>query len=474
MTNSIKLLLISSVMALTGCTTSVNSSTSDVPDAIPGIHIKNNVDYNVFPNTNPGRIKTRYWWTPSYVYQDFNNDGILDVLYNGSMNPTNLNKTGDGVGGLCSGDRCEGEGFGPSVLFGSRDGKFKDRSMLFVDNRSKPGQQIVSKELVADFNNDGILDYWVADTGMGTYHGHRDSYFLSNSDGKWYESSATHLSKPNYAVYNHGGSFGDIDNDGDLDVVMTQQDKNGGARLSCWMNNGKGFMTVKGCGNVHAYVIELGDMDGDGDLDIVHSGHEFGYSTPTGIMYNNGYGKFGRTNRLPQDGTKKWGTVPEVSMWDLDSDGDLDIVLSRAGHLYVGVAVDILENKGNGKFKSNLIKIINAPKTFKPVHEGNEWNYHFNRIRFNDVDGDGDKDITFTSNGSQTGRFRHKVNGAMIQNNGNMNFKYLPQSDQQNPITYMPSSKFVFYGKDKNAKVYSGREVKVLTLEELRKKLKKK
>ena len=33
--------------------------------------------------------------------------------------------------------------------------------------------------LVADYNNDSILDFYVADHGVGTHNGVRDSYFLS-------------------------------------------------------------------------------------------------------------------------------------------------------------------------------------------------------------------------------------------------------------------------------------------------------
>ena len=42
---------------------------------------------------------------------------------------------------------------------------------------------------------------------------------------------------------------------------------------------------------------------------------------------------------------QKWTTIPELSIWDLDDDGDLDMTLSRAGHLYVGVAIQIIENQ---------------------------------------------------------------------------------------------------------------------------------
>jgi len=57
------------------------------------------------------------------------------------------------------------------------------------------------QQLIADFNNDGILDFYLADTGMGKVAmtgGFRDSYFLSQKDGTWLESSSTHLSKKKF------------------------------------------------------------------------------------------------------------------------------------------------------------------------------------------------------------------------------------------------------------------------------------
>ena len=53
-------------------------------------------------------------------------------------------------------------------------------------------------------------------------------------------------------------------------------------------------------------------------------------------------------------------------MADLDNDGDLDIVLSRAGHMYVGTAVSIIENLGNKKFKDRgLIEVRPAPDGYR-------------------------------------------------------------------------------------------------------------
>jgi len=317
-----------------------------VLNALGGYQIENRYLNLSYPPHEPNVVRDKYWFGWFWNAQDFNNDGYKDFLYTGTMNPNNVEVTGEDTGGICGGDRCSGEMPGPTLFLGTKDGDFILSSELFIDNREMSGQSLSRQNLVADYNNDGVLDLFIADHGVGTHKGIRDSYFLSQQDGTWVGSSETHLSKPNYTIFDHGGAVGDIDNDGDIDIVLTEL-KN---QITCWINDGNGKMNYRSCGNVHAFGIELGDMDGDGDLDLVHAGHEGGPSTNTGIVLNDDRGNFKKRISLPM--ISKWTTVPDVGVWDLDNDGDLDIALSRSGHLYVGVAVQIIENLGNNKFDS--------------------------------------------------------------------------------------------------------------------------
>ncbi len=168
--------------------------------------------------------------------------------------------------------------------------------------------------------------------------------------------------------------------------------------------------------------LELADIDGDGYLDVLLGAHEHEQSINfTGIVWNDGRGNFPKhnTTSLPQH-KKKWGTIPEVSAADLDNDGDLDIVYSRAGELYVGTAIQIIENLGNKKFKDHgIIPLVEAPADYAPVHEGNEWNDFIEDIRFRDLDKDGDIDLYLSSSMSR------KTNGMVLLNQGNFAFELL-------------------------------------------------
>ena len=96
-------------------------------------------------------------------------------------------------------------------------------------------------------------------------------------------------------------------------------------------------------------------MDGDGDLDALVGADKYGGNQAfTGIVWNDGRGRFSQKTKLPEH-KQKWGAIPEVSASDLDNDGDLDIVISRVGENYVGTAIQIVENLGNKKFKDHGI-----------------------------------------------------------------------------------------------------------------------
>lgn len=88
----------------------------------------------------------------------------------------------------------------------------------------------------------------------------------------------------------------DIDNDGDLDVIVSGDAPNnteGGAIL---INDGTGNFTVQSGervitagrgGNIH-----FGDIDGDGDLDVIFAGWGLSNTVKAGIALNDGQGNF--------------------------------------------------------------------------------------------------------------------------------------------------------------------------------------
>ena len=409
---------------------SANSANSNSNiKALAGIEIENDPNIDFFkPPQKPYPIGKLYWFGMMWQMADFNKDGYSDVLYIGTMNPNNVEMTGEDTGGICGGEVCKGNKPLPSLYLGDAKHNLTYAPELLFDNREDSGMSSGRQLLVADYNNDSILDFYVADHGVGTHNGVRDSYFLSQPNGTWVESSETHLSHSNFVVFDHGGATGDIDNDGDMDVVITElaQMKRGTA-FWCLINDGAGYLKKRACGGTGASGLELADLDNDGDLDALVGASEFdNYNRNfTGIVWNDGNGNFPKynTTSLPQH-KKRWGHIPEASAADLDADGDLDIVYSRVGYLYVGTAIQIIENLGNKKFKDHgIIPLVEAPADYTPTHEGNEWNDFIQMIKFRDLDKDGDIDLYLSSSQSQ------KTNGMVLLNVGGFDFKLVLPDD---------------------------------------------
>ncbi len=391
--------------------------------ALAGIYIENDPNIDFFkPLQRPYPIGKLYWFGMMWQMADFNKDGYSDVLYIGTMKPNNSNQTGKDTGTECGSDKCTGDKPLPSLLLGDAKHNLTYAPELLIDNREDSGMSLGRQLLVADYNNDNILDFYIADHGIGTHDGVTDSYFLSQPNGTWLESSETHLSHPNFVVFDHGGATGDIDNDGDMDVVITETNWKTGTALWCLINDGTGYLNKRKCGGIFSFALELADMDGDGYLDVLLGANEHEESINfTGIVWNDGRGNFPKNNNtlLPQH-KKKWGSHSEVSASDLDNDGDLDIVYGRAGYLYVGTAIQIIENLGNKKFKDHgIFPLVEAPDDFIATNEGNEWNDFIEMIKFRDLDEDGDMDIYLASSMSQ------KTNGMILLNKGNFAFELL-------------------------------------------------
>lgn len=156
--------------------------------------------------------------------------------------------------------------------------------------------------------------------------------------------------------------LGDVDADGDLDVVGGHWGAN-----SVWLNNGSGGLIYsgQGLGNADTSSITLGDMDGDGDLDIV-SGNDWGQ--PNALWLNNGFGNFTDSGQVMKSSV----FTLEVAVGDVDGDGDQDIMEAY----YNGVMKWL--NEGSAIFPDSL------------QHLGKEAS---EAIALGDIDNDGDLDM---------------------------------------------------------------------------------
>ena len=111
-------------------------------------------------------------------------------------------------------------------------------------------------------------------------------------------------------------------------------------------------------------------------------------------------------------------------------------MLSRTGELYVGIAIEVAENLGNGKFNSELYELSVAPESFTTTSEGDEWVTFIEAIKFADVDCDGDIDFMLTNNGDPK-----LPAGSYLRNNCSMQFTFVKAAKSSN-IQRLPQSAF--------------------------------
>ena len=179
----------------------------------------------------------------------------------------------------------------------------------------------------------------------------------------------------------YGGTFasGDIDGDGDLDLLMTRI----GPWTKLYKNDGTGNFTevthnFPRSGNSQAF---FKDLDGDGDLDLFFSGQNELAQKFANIYRNDGLGNFTQVpNNLPV-------FIEGAAIADVDNDGDQDLVITTA------TISDIYLNNGNAVFTPQ------GNSVFTPVD---------GIVQIIDIENDGDQDVIIS--GSNTIK--------LYQNNG--------------------------------------------------------
>ncbi len=159
---------------------------------------------------------------------------------------------------------------------------------------------------------------------------------------------------------------GDVDGDGDSDVLISMQDQ----ASTLWLNDGEGKFTRSDQGFKASTCAALGDLNGDKSIDIF-----FTEGTSNQVWLNNGKGKFSNSNQNL--------VSPEsagVALGDLDGDGDLDAFVIN----WNGKPDQVFLNDGRGKFSDSGQKL---------------GNWFGSDVALGDVDQDGDLDALVSNNG---------------------------------------------------------------------------
>ena len=158
----------------------------------------------------------------------------------------------------------------------------------------------------------------------------------------------TNLPTPFPAVANGSAAWGDYDNDGLLDLLITGQTSTG-AVSQVWRNTGTGFTNVTayaapGLPRVVYGSVAWGDYDNDGRLDFLITGYADQSGMDVSQLWHNTGNGF--TN-VPIPGLPGL-EVSSVAWGDLDNDGLLDFLIIGYGYQADQATSQLWRNTGNG------------------------------------------------------------------------------------------------------------------------------
>lgn len=243
------------------------------------------------------------------------------------------------------------------------------------------------------------------------YEGLPDRFYRNNGDGTFSdETAAAGLAGPREAGL--GVAFGDLDGDGWPDLyVANDADPN-----LLFRNRGNGTFEDQSLLSGTAYDnagkaeggmgVDLGDVEGDGDLDIVVTNFEF----ETNALYRHTGsavfvdGRFQARIAEPTIRDLAFG----VAFADLDHDGDLDLVAANGHILDNAPEFDAasryaqpnraFENLGDGRFRLVPEHGMDLVRVSRGLAAG-------------DLDGDGDLDIIVVSSNDRAEVWENRCDG---------------------------------------------------------------
>ena len=232
----------------------------------------------------------------------------------------------------------------------------------------------------ADLDGDGDMDLIASESGVTIW-------FDNNG-------SQSFVARTIAAVGSFETKVVDLDRDGDNDLVAALS-----STLVWFENNGSQSFTSRLIANTAARSLNVADIEGDGDLDVLVA------TDGTLAWYGNaGNGSFSlhSVSQLKVD-----TVIDAVCAWDLDRDGDLDIVSGSSASQISGADRKISWYENNGQLSFTEHVVTSA---------------YGSEIYVADLDRDGDPDLVTSIDGDGIGVGALQVQLAWLENDGSQQF----------------------------------------------------
>ncbi len=324
---------------------------------------------------NPGSLE----YGSGISFCDFNNDGWDDITL-----------------GTDSGRQIE-------FFSNDQDGTFT-REFFLTATPSAQDRQVIW----VDYDNDGDKDLYIASDADGSR--------LYNNDGSLNFTDVTAAAGlPVSNIYNWGASWGDINNDGLLDVFISNRDDSLQQPNLLYQNNGDGtFTDVSTQAGIHntshlSFCSAFFDYNNDGWQDIYVANDKL--FNENFLYHNNGDGTF--TNVAAAANVNVAIDAMSTTIGDFNNDGWFDIYVSNTpinGNVF-------LKNNGDGTFSD----VTNSTNT---EFNGFSWGAVF-------LDADNDMNLDLYVSSSMDGSVPSLASAAFYHNNGNETFT-IPEEGFQN------------------------------------------
>ena len=290
---------------------------------------------------------------------------------------------------------------------------------------------------VGDYDNDGDQDI----LHIGRNGSSFTRIYRNDGDGEFA------IVDPDLAQVAAGdAAFVDYDNDGDLDIFLSGLDFAEQAATILYRNDDGQFVDAgAGFPQLFSSAADFGDVDNDGDLDVVLTGvpNEFA-EAESYILENLGDGSF---QDAGFDGISVFNG--EAAFGDHDNDGDLDLLIAGVSSVFSPQElIELYENDGAGQFTP--VANTGLPRGIQIFRWGdydNDGDLDLVAIGdpFTDEDGDGEDD---SSNVPDTQIFRNTTIStpaipgapdnltASASSDGLVTFSWDAPSDASGPVTH--------------------------------------